>query len=349
MTSHTHPTPTATATPIGSRGDALSMLSVAAAAAVGSAEAGQGPKLPSFGAAFGAIAAAYPVPSPLSGQMSQMSQAEQARQQSTAAAVGTSHQGQQRLPFNQPQPPIHHHHHHHPFQHHHNQHQHNYHQQVQHHPQVYASSQALRHPQHSRPQSHPDAHRSPTTTQQRFMVPPTSGCVRATRAQLKVLEAIFAENPLPSTQMHNSIAERINMSKQSVRNWFQNQRAKVRRAANEGDKDAAVKVALLNQIQMERTQMKYAAPPPSNSPTLSHEPVSPISHNEPSNQELPKQEPAHTYPPSFVIPSSSSISSTYPSYSHSSYHYHQSSLSATPSSSSTPPNTSPHSIMTLVI
>ncbi|KAJ3024393.1 UNVERIFIED_CONTAM: hypothetical protein HDU68_008217 [Siphonaria sp. JEL0065] len=97
---------------------------------------------------------------------------------------------------------------------------------------------------------------------QRFLTPPTSGCVRATKAQLKVLEQIFEGNPMPSASMHKAIAERIGMTKQTVRNWFQNQRAKVRRNASEGDKSAAVKVQYLNQIQHDRNSVKYAPLPP---------------------------------------------------------------------------------------
>ncbi|KAI8841509.1 hypothetical protein BJ741DRAFT_594444 [Chytriomyces cf. hyalinus JEL632] len=69
--------------------------------------------------------------------------------------------------------------------------------------------------------------------QQRFITPPTSGSIRATKAQLKVLEKIFLENAMPSGMMHQAISERIGMSKKAVRNWFQNQRAKVRRQEQE--------------------------------------------------------------------------------------------------------------------
>ncbi|KAJ3073957.1 hypothetical protein HDU98_000259 [Podochytrium sp. JEL0797] len=67
-------------------------------------------------------------------------------------------------------------------------------------------------------------------TEQRYLAPPTSGNIRATREQLKVLHAIFEENPMPSGNMHNAIAERIGMGRNTVRNWFQNQRAKMRRS-----------------------------------------------------------------------------------------------------------------------
>ncbi|KAJ3118889.1 hypothetical protein HK100_000523 [Physocladia obscura] len=65
--------------------------------------------------------------------------------------------------------------------------------------------------------------------EQRFLAPPTSGTIRATKAQLKVLQKIFTENQMPSGAMHNAIAEKIGMSRNTVRNWFQNQRAKTRR------------------------------------------------------------------------------------------------------------------------
>ncbi|KAI9351211.1 hypothetical protein BDR26DRAFT_929706 [Obelidium mucronatum] len=96
---------------------------------------------------------------------------------------------------------------------------------------------------------------------QRFLIPPTSGCVRANKSQLKVLESIFDETPMPSAQMHQAIADRIGMTKQSVRNWFQNQRAKVRRSASEGDASAVLKVNQMNQIQHDRNAVKYAPPP----------------------------------------------------------------------------------------
>ncbi|KAJ3142490.1 hypothetical protein HK100_002933 [Physocladia obscura] len=68
-----------------------------------------------------------------------------------------------------------------------------------------------------------------SSTSQRFLAPPTSGTIRATKAQLKVLQKIFAENQMPSGQMHSAIADSIGMTRSTVRNWFQNQRAKTRR------------------------------------------------------------------------------------------------------------------------
>ncbi|KAJ3265673.1 hypothetical protein HDU77_004203 [Chytriomyces hyalinus] len=58
---------------------------------------------------------------------------------------------------------------------------------------------------------------------------PTSGGIRATKSQVKILLAMFTENPTPSGIMHHAIAEQLGMSRKAVRNWFQNQRAKIRR------------------------------------------------------------------------------------------------------------------------
>ncbi|TPX65143.1 hypothetical protein CcCBS67573_g08224 [Chytriomyces confervae] len=58
---------------------------------------------------------------------------------------------------------------------------------------------------------------------------PTSGGIRATKSQVKVLLSMFTENPTPSGIMHHAIAEQLGMSRKAVRNWFQNQRAKIRR------------------------------------------------------------------------------------------------------------------------
>ncbi|KAI8841503.1 hypothetical protein BJ741DRAFT_594402, partial [Chytriomyces cf. hyalinus JEL632] len=58
---------------------------------------------------------------------------------------------------------------------------------------------------------------------------PTSGGIRATKSQVKVLLDMFTENPTPSGIMHHAIAEQLGMSRKAVRNWFQNQRAKIRR------------------------------------------------------------------------------------------------------------------------
>ncbi|KAI8611734.1 hypothetical protein BC830DRAFT_1083849 [Chytriomyces sp. MP71] len=71
------------------------------------------------------------------------------------------------------------------------------------------------------------------TVEQRFLTPPTSGGVRANKAQLKVLQEIYDQNPTPTGLMHQAIAERIGMTRASVRNWFQNNRAKMRRIAQE--------------------------------------------------------------------------------------------------------------------
>ncbi|KAI9351210.1 hypothetical protein BDR26DRAFT_914586 [Obelidium mucronatum] len=106
------------------------------------------------------------------------------------------------------------------------------------------------------PQDHQYKQQSTTTAQsttsrvttekthnaQLFLAPPTSGTIRATRSQLRILLKIFSENPMPSGSLHNAIAERIGMSRNTVRNWFQNQRAKIRRI--EQDKLANAKKTL---------------------------------------------------------------------------------------------------------
>ncbi|KAI9349240.1 hypothetical protein BDR26DRAFT_1004323 [Obelidium mucronatum] len=73
--------------------------------------------------------------------------------------------------------------------------------------------------------------------QQIFLSPPTPGSIRATRYQVKVLSAIYAENPMPSGAMHEAIGARIGMSKKAVRNWFQNNRSKARRSQEQLDSE----------------------------------------------------------------------------------------------------------------
>ncbi|KAI8828260.1 hypothetical protein BJ741DRAFT_626821 [Chytriomyces cf. hyalinus JEL632] len=68
---------------------------------------------------------------------------------------------------------------------------------------------------------------------------PTSGGIRATKSQVKILLAMFTENPTPSGIMHHAIAEKLGMSRKAVRNWFQNQRAKIRRLSIQSDGDAS--------------------------------------------------------------------------------------------------------------
>ncbi|KAI9351213.1 hypothetical protein BDR26DRAFT_1003252 [Obelidium mucronatum] len=70
----------------------------------------------------------------------------------------------------------------------------------------------------------------------RFFSPPTKGHLRATKAQLVVLEAIFEETPAPSAAMHGAISDRIGMQLNAVRNWFQNRRAKERKVKLVGEK-----------------------------------------------------------------------------------------------------------------
>ncbi|KAJ3403706.1 hypothetical protein CcCBS67573_g05957 [Chytriomyces confervae] len=80
-------------------------------------------------------------------------------------------------------------------------------------------------PLHNHPQTHTSSsyHYSETSS------PTTSGGIRATKSQVKVLLAMFTENPTPSGIMHHAIAEKLGMTRKAVRNWFQNQRAKIRR------------------------------------------------------------------------------------------------------------------------
>ncbi|KAJ3024392.1 UNVERIFIED_CONTAM: hypothetical protein HDU68_008216 [Siphonaria sp. JEL0065] len=76
-----------------------------------------------------------------------------------------------------------------------------------------------------------------STSKSRFFLPPTKGHVRATKTQLIILEAIFEETPAPSAAMFGAISDRIGMSLNATRNWFQNRRAKARK-----EKAAAAKV-----------------------------------------------------------------------------------------------------------
>ncbi|KAJ3294575.1 hypothetical protein HDU79_010777 [Rhizoclosmatium sp. JEL0117] len=79
-----------------------------------------------------------------------------------------------------------------------------------------------------------------------FLTPPTSGSIRATKPQLNVLYKIFAENPMPSGEMHAAIGLRIGMKKSTVRNWFQNQRAKAKKQQTEGHDDQTAYIGDLN-------------------------------------------------------------------------------------------------------
>ncbi|KAI8611731.1 hypothetical protein BC830DRAFT_1050333, partial [Chytriomyces sp. MP71] len=51
---------------------------------------------------------------------------------------------------------------------------------------------------------------------------------RASKQQVQELLKIFSTTPTPSGIMHHAISENLGMSRKAVRNWFQNQRAKIR-------------------------------------------------------------------------------------------------------------------------
>jgi Homeodomain len=51
---------------------------------------------------------------------------------------------------------------------------------------------------------------------------------RTTRAQFKVLEKTFQENPKPSATIRRMLAQRLNMTPRGVQVWFQNRRAKAK-------------------------------------------------------------------------------------------------------------------------
>ncbi|KAJ2961708.1 hypothetical protein NQZ79_g3056 [Umbelopsis isabellina] len=51
---------------------------------------------------------------------------------------------------------------------------------------------------------------------------------RTTRAQFKVLEKTFQENPKPSATIRRLLAQRLNMTPRGVQVWFQNRRAKAK-------------------------------------------------------------------------------------------------------------------------
>ncbi|KAJ3118891.1 hypothetical protein HK100_000525 [Physocladia obscura] len=87
--------------------------------------------------------------------------------------------------------------------------------------------------------------------------------VRATRAQLNVLEDLFRVNPVPSGVEHHHIAERLGMTRKSVRNWFQlsflvNNRAKLRRLAQQGDENAGAFVQTMNDLQKRKSSEPYS-------------------------------------------------------------------------------------------
>ncbi|KAI8611732.1 hypothetical protein BC830DRAFT_1044144, partial [Chytriomyces sp. MP71] len=55
---------------------------------------------------------------------------------------------------------------------------------------------------------------------------------RASKQQVAALMEVFEFQPVPSSQLHEQLAERLGMSKKAVRNCFQNQRAKTRRTSS---------------------------------------------------------------------------------------------------------------------
>ncbi|KAI9474860.1 homeobox domain-containing protein, partial [Zychaea mexicana] len=51
---------------------------------------------------------------------------------------------------------------------------------------------------------------------------------RTSRAQFRVLEAEFEENPKPSASKRQILAEKLSMTPRGVQIWFQNRRAKAK-------------------------------------------------------------------------------------------------------------------------
>ncbi|KAI8828263.1 homeobox domain-containing protein, partial [Chytriomyces cf. hyalinus JEL632] len=72
-----------------------------------------------------------------------------------------------------------------------------------------------------------------STTQIHKILGPTTANSRATKQQVKILMQLFNQNATPSGTQHDAIAQRLGMTKKAVRNWFQNQRAKMRRVSQE--------------------------------------------------------------------------------------------------------------------
>ncbi|MDP2439511.1 MAG: homeobox domain-containing protein [archaeon] len=58
---------------------------------------------------------------------------------------------------------------------------------------------------------------------------------RSSPAQLNILEEQFLINPMPSHMARVELALRLNMTPRRVQVWFQNKRAKVRRAIRNGE------------------------------------------------------------------------------------------------------------------
>ncbi|KAJ3294573.1 hypothetical protein HDU79_010775 [Rhizoclosmatium sp. JEL0117] len=107
-----------------------------------------------------------------------------------------------------------------------------------------------------------------TTSTSVFILPPTNGAVRATKPQIAVLARVFKTTPLPSTEMQKELAQSVGMTVAQVRNWFQNNRAKVRREEKEkgvNDNDDGAKKRRLN---------NQPPHPPSTPPSFSYQPAS---------------------------------------------------------------------------
>ncbi|KAI8639613.1 homeobox domain-containing protein, partial [Parasitella parasitica] len=51
---------------------------------------------------------------------------------------------------------------------------------------------------------------------------------RTSRAQLKVLEKSFSENPKPNATVRRILAQKLDMTPRGVQIWFQNRRAKAK-------------------------------------------------------------------------------------------------------------------------
>ncbi|KAI8841511.1 homeobox domain-containing protein [Chytriomyces cf. hyalinus JEL632] len=94
----------------------------------------------------------------------------------------------------------------------------------------------LHHHHHHQPSTSPQPSHTTTTTsstQIQKILGPTTANSRATKQQVKILMQLFNQNATPSGAQHDAIAQRLGMTKKAVRNWFQNQRAKMRRVSQE--------------------------------------------------------------------------------------------------------------------
>jgi hypothetical protein len=62
---------------------------------------------------------------------------------------------------------------------------------------------------------------------------------RSSPEQLQILEDHFIHNPMPSHLTRIELAVRLNMTPRRIQVWFQNKRAKLRRAVRDGETFAA--------------------------------------------------------------------------------------------------------------